>query len=112
RQRISAALRTPLKDRTLYRGESAHRVFWNRDGGMLVQALAARQQSPTGVLGAEESLGMFDTSFDPMNDRLFFGLMERDDDLGDPDEDDFWFEHPLYREYRDAYRFASGDTLT
>ncbi|MGE0160782.1 MAG: hypothetical protein AB7T31_15370 [Gemmatimonadales bacterium] len=112
RQRIAAALRTPLKDRTLYRAESAHRVFWNRDGGMLVQALAARQQSPVGVVDADESLGLFDQSFDPMNDRLFFGLMERDEDLGDPAEDDFWFEHPLYPEYRDAYRFTSGDTLT
>jgi hypothetical protein len=112
RQRTAAALRTPLKDRTLYRAESAHRVFWNRDGDMLVQALAARQQGPVGVVDADESLGLFDQSFDPMNDRLFFGLMERDEDFGDPDEDDFWFEHPLYPEYRDAYRFASGDTLT
>jgi hypothetical protein len=112
RQRIAAALRTPLKDRTLYRAESAHRVFWNRDGDMLVQALAARQQSPVGVVDADESFGLFDQSFDPMNDRLFFGLVERDEDLGDPSEDDFWFEHPLYPEYRDAYRFKSGDTLT
>jgi hypothetical protein len=112
RQRIAAALRTPLKDRTLYRAESAHRVFWNRDGDMLVQALAARQQSPVGVLDADESFGLFDQSFDPMNDRLFFGLMDDDEDLGDPAEDDFWFEHPLYPEYRDAYRFTSGDTLT
>jgi len=112
RQRIAAALRTPLKDRTLYRAESAHRVFWNRDADLIVQALAARQQSPVGVLDAEESFGLFDQAFDPMNDRLFFGLIERDEDLGDPDEDDFWFEHPLYPEYRDAYRFTSGDTLT
>jgi hypothetical protein len=112
RQRIAAALRTPLKDRTLYRAESAHRVFWNRDGDVLVQALAARQQSPVGVTDADESFGLFDQSFDPMNDRLFFGLMGPDDDLGDPAEDDFWFEHPLYPEYRNAYRFTSGDTLT
>ena len=112
RQRIAASLRTPLKDRTLYRAESAHRVFWNRDGDMLVQALAARQQGPVGVIDADESFGLFDQSFDPMNDRLFFGLMESDEDFGEPGEDDFWFEHPLYPEYRDAYRFTSGDTLT
>ena len=32
RQRVGAAIRMPLKDRTLYRLEAAHRVFWRRDG--------------------------------------------------------------------------------
>ncbi len=116
RQRIAAALRTPLKDRTLYRAEAAHRVVWNRDGGLIVQALALREQTPGGVVERDddgpEDLGLFDSAFDPMNDRLLFGLADRDDDLGNPDDDDFWFEHPLYAEWRDAYRFTSGDTLT
>ena len=105
RQRIAAALRTPLKDRTLYRAEAAHRVVWNRDGGLIVQALALREQTPIGVVDREDQgpsdLGLFDSAFDPMNDRLLFGLADRDDDLGDPTQDDFWFEHPLYPEWRD-----------
>jgi hypothetical protein len=110
RRRFAAALRTPLKDRTLYRMESAHRVFWNRDGDMLVQVLALREQSPAGE--GEYDSGLFDQAFDPMDDRLLFGFARRGDDLGDPGVDDFWFEHPLFLEYRDRYRFASGDTLT
>ena len=46
-----------------------------------------------------------------MNDRLLFGIGDGDDDYGDPDEDDFWFEHPLYVEWIDSYRFMTGDTL-
>ncbi len=111
RQRMAASIRTPLKDRTLWRLESAHRVFWKRDGDMLVQVLALREQTPTGV-SDDNDQGLFDQAFDPMDDRLLFGFARRDDDLGEPDGDDFWFEHPLYPEYRDAYRFASGDTLT
>ena len=112
RRRIAAALRTPLKDRTLYRMESSHRVFWNRDGDMTVQVLALREQTPVGLSDEEVDLGLFDGAFDPMDDRLLFGLASREDDMGDPREDDFWFEHPLYAEYRDGYRFTSGDTLT
>lgn len=122
RQRIGAALRTPLKDRTVYRLESAHRVFWNRDGGMLVQALALREQTPLGVSpqGRERHgrsteaahHGMFDEAFDPLGDRLFFGFVDRDEDLGEPGDDDFWFEHPLRAEHVSSYSFSTGDTLT
>jgi len=113
KQRIAASLRTPLKDRTLYRMESAHRVFWSREGDMLVQVLALREQTPAGVVENTDNQGLFDQPFDPMDDRLLFGFADGDaDDLGDPDSDDFWFEHPLYPEYRGGYRFASGDTLT
>ena len=112
RQRIAVALRTPLKDRTLYRVESSHRVFWSRDDDMLVQVLALREQTPAGVSEAETHQGLFDHQFDPMNDRLLFGFAEDEDDMGEREDDDFWFEHPLFREYAAGYRFASGDTLT
>lgn len=113
RQRIGAALRTPLKDRTLYRMESARRVFWSRDGDDLVQVLALRTQTPAGVeVEADDPQDMLTDSFDPLNDRLLFGLGSDPDDIGDPDEDGFWIEHPLYEEYLDSYRFLSGDTLT
>ena len=111
RQRIGASLRMPLKDRTIYRTEAAHRLWWNRDGENLVQVLAMREQTPEGVNRQDVELGRFDGAFDPMADRLFFGLTDEDDDMGDPDGDDFWFEHPLYPEYVDAYWFSSGDTI-
>ena len=111
RQRIAVALRTPLKDRTLYRMEGAHRIFWSRDGENLVQVLALREQTPAGVELDNVDSGFFDESFDPMNDRLLFGFASEGEDLGEADEDDFRFEHPLYPEYVDAYRFITGDTL-
>lgn len=111
RQRMGAALRLPLKDRTLYRSEASHRLWWDRDGEELVQVLAYREQTPAGVNAEDLELDRFDATFDPMADRLFFGMTDSDEDVGDPDEDDFWFEHPLYPEYRDEYWFSTGDTL-
>lgn len=112
RQRIGASLRMPLKDRTLYRSEAAHRIWWNRDGEDLVQVLAYREQTPAGVDKEDIDLGRFDTTFDPMDDKLFFGLADSDDDMGSPEDDDFWFEHPLYEDWVDSYWFSTGDTIT
>jgi hypothetical protein len=112
RQRITASLRMPLKDRTLYRSEASHRLFWNRDGENLVQVLAFREQSPAGVNVEGFDLGRFDTAFDPMDDRLLFGFASNDEDMGDDGDDDFWFEHPLYPEWIDSYWFTSADTLS
>ena len=111
RQRIAAALRMPLKDRTLYRSESAHRLWWDRDGENLVQLLAYREQTPAGVDRENVDLGRFDAAFDPMNDRLFFGLGGDGEDAGDAQGDGFRFEHPLYPEYVDRYWFSSADSL-
>lgn len=112
RQRVAAGLRMPLKDRTLFRVESAHRVFWDRDGTTLVQVLALREQTPLGVQVGATRAGIFDQNFDPLNDRLLFGLVEEEEEGWHDPDDDFWFEHPLEPGYRDGYRFASGDTLT
>ena len=112
RQRMSASLRMPLKDRTLYRSEAAHRLWWKRDGDNLVQVLAFREQTPAGVDIEDIELDRFDSSFDPMNDKLFFGLAENDEDEEGSDEDDFWFEHPLYRDWVDSYWFSTGDTIS
>ncbi|MEQ8328864.1 MAG: hypothetical protein RH859_00220 [Longimicrobiales bacterium] len=111
RQRVGAGLRLPLKDRTLYRAESAHRVFWQRNGDLLIQVLALREQTPLGVQEST-SHGMFDQNFDPMDDRLLFGLVDGDEDAFEEDPDDFWFEHPLEPGYRDHYVLSIGDTLT
>lgn len=112
RQRIAAAIRMPLKDRTLYRSEASHRLWWNRDADNLVQVLAFREQTPIGVDPEHVDFDRFDVAFDPMNDRLFFGFASNDEDMGERNGNDFWFEHPLYPEYVDAYRFISGDTIT
>ena len=112
RQRIGASLRMPLKDRTLYRSESSHRLWWNRDRENLIQVLGFREQTPAGVDIEDVQLDRFDGSFDPMNDKLFFGLAERDEDPGSPDGDEFWFEHPLYPDWVDSYWFSTGDTIS
>ena len=66
RQRIRAGLRTPLKDRTVFRMESAHRIFWDRDGENLVQVLGLREQTLAGVdVDMELDDGIFEDSFDP-----------------------------------------------
>jgi hypothetical protein len=110
KHRLAVGLRTPLKDRTLYRNESATRVFWNRDGGTLIQALAAREQTPVGV-EPPDITGLMDGVFDPAGDRLLFG-MTRNEDLDEAEQDgDFWFEHPLAPDATENYRFATGDTL-
>jgi hypothetical protein len=119
-QRIAAQLRTPLKDRTLYRNETAARVFWDRDHDPLIQVLGARTRYPgrdlartEGDLDILEDLP-FDGAFDPGGDRLLIGF-NADDDDGDafePSDDDFWFAHPLAPGADTLYRFRSGDTTT
>ncbi|MEJ2540879.1 MAG: hypothetical protein P8188_13060 [Gemmatimonadota bacterium] len=118
RQRIAAGLRTPLKDRTLYRNELAVRAFWDRDYDALVQVLGARAQYPgrsiaerEGALDWLDDLA-FDQPFEPGGDRLFFGLEDPDDEGFEPDNEDFWIAHPLAPGADSLYRFESGDTLT
>ncbi len=117
KQRIAAGLRTPLKDRTLYRNESAVRAFWDRDHDALIQVLGARSEYP-GRKEVKDALGWMDDltiddPFEPGGDRLFFGL-NRDEskDLSEPDSSDFWFAHPLAQGADTLYRYRSGDTLT
>lgn len=113
RQRFAAGIRTPLKDRTVFRSESAHRVFWDRDGESLVQVLALREQTPAGVEEDDDITGAFGDAFDPAGDRLLFGMAEREEDeWGEPEGDDFWVEHPLGADATASYRFQTGDTLT
>ncbi|MCA9738096.1 MAG: hypothetical protein KC645_10785, partial [Gemmatimonadetes bacterium] len=54
----------------------------------------------------------FDEPFEPGGDRLFFGMGDSDEDAFQPDNDDFWFAHPLAPGADSLYRFESGDTLT
>jgi len=119
KQRIAAGLRTPLKDRTLYRNESAVRAFWDRDHDALLQVLGARAQHPGrdsremgNALRWMDDLTI-DSPFEPGGDRLLFALGgNRGRDPEDPDEADVWFHHPLGAGADTVYRFRSGDTLT
>jgi hypothetical protein len=106
KQRAAVELRLPLKDRTLFRGESASRVFWSRDGAVLVQALGSRVWHPGNVDVEEEDFWQSDV-YDPTGsgDRLSFGMMGNR-------RGDVWFEHPLGRNAAQHYRFRTGDTLT
>jgi len=119
KQRIAAGIRTPLKDRTIYRNESAVRAFWDRDHDALIQVLGARAQHPgrdeakeKGELNWLEELTI-DEPFEPGGDRLLFGFTNQNDpDVFDPQESDFWIAHPLGRGADTLYRYQSGDTLT
>ena len=124
RQRIAAQLRTPLKDRTLYRSEAAARVFWDRDHETLTQVLASNAQYPGREYAeAEEGFNALsdftiDGAFDPGGERLVFGFGSDDPDDVDVDEafqpsdDDFWFAHPLAAGADSLYQFRSADTLS
>lgn len=116
RQRLAAQLRMPLKDRTLYRNETAVRAFWDRDYEPLVQVLGTRTRYPGRERALEEGMDFlddlpFDEPFEPGDDRLFFGLSS-DDEAFEDGEADFWLAHPLAPGADSLYRFRSGDTLT
>lgn len=119
KQRIAAGIRTPLKDRTLYRNESTVRAFWDRDHGSILQVIGNRAQYPGRERAQAEDdwswmndLAM-DEPFEPGGDRLLFGLTNEDaQEISNPDSTDFWFAHPLAPGADSLYRFRSGDTLT
>ncbi len=121
RQRIAAGIRTPLKDRTIFRNESAVRAFWDRDHDALIQVMGARSQHP----GKEAAVAegdyswidqlTIDSPFEPGGDRLFFGMFDQDEELTNPADRaqaDFWLAHPLAMGADSLYRYQSGDTLT
>ena len=126
-QRIAAAIRTPLKDRVVYRNETAARAFWDRDYEPVVQVLGTRSRYPgRDIAVREDDLDWlddlpFDRPFEPGGDRLLFGLTDPDEEYFRVDVDDresyeagdaFWFAHPLAADADSHYRFRSGDTLT
>jgi hypothetical protein len=107
RQRGGVDLRLPIRDRTLYRVEQASRVFWSRDGDVVVQVLGGRELEPGAREASADRSGARQSFFDPgaAGDRLTFGL-------ADDADDEVWFHHPLGRTAEDHYRFRTGETLT
>ncbi|HSL70296.1 MAG TPA: hypothetical protein VK864_08625, partial [Longimicrobiales bacterium] len=102
KQRVGVTLRTPLKDRTLFRNESAARVRWSRDEEIVVRVLGSRQFHPgANYTDWKLSSFMLDEVFDPSMDRLYFGFTNSDDD-------DIWLDHPLLPGSERNYRFRTG----
>lgn len=118
-QRIAAAIRTPLKDRIIYRNETAVRAFWDQDYDAVVQVLGTHSQYPgrsiavrEGDLDWLEDLP-FDAPFEPGGDRLLFGFEDDDERSAfEPNDDGFWIAHPLAEGADTLYRYESGDTLS
>ena len=120
KQRIAAAIRTPLKDRILYRNETAVRAFWDQDYDAVVQVLGTHSQYPgrsiavrEGDLDWLEDLP-FDEPFEPGGDRLLFGFDDDDDNSAfeQDEEGEFWIAHPLADGADSLYQYESGDTLS
>lgn len=103
RERMSAHLDLPFRDRLVYRREMAARIRWTRDGPSTLEVLGARELRPSleteirvleGV--AEEAL---DLTFEPQSYGSHIGLAG------------FRFgRHPLEADAAPRYRFRSGDT--
>jgi hypothetical protein len=122
RSRASVTLRAPLKDRTLYRAETAARARWSADSTLVVQMLAANEVTPEGPSPAG-ALAFTSTVYDPTSDQLYFGFVDReeaedeidgdDDDDDDDDEDDIEFEieHPVAPGAEAFYRYQTGDSI-
>ena len=113
-QRIAAAIRTPLKDRIIYRNETAVRAFWDQEFDAVVQVLGTHSQYPGRSIAVREGdLDWlddlpFDEPFEPGGERLLLGLGDQEAD----EEADFWIAHPLAHGADSLYRYQSGDTLT
>jgi hypothetical protein len=106
-ERVGAALRMPLRDRTLYSSERSARIIWERNGGMAVQMLAASERLPSGFVRDDDGRApRLTTAFDPAGDPLLLGISDWDDD------DEMRFEHPLDVGAELHYRFRTADTLT
>ncbi len=102
RERISASLRLPGRDRTLYRRETATRIDWKREGPIRLEVLGSREVIPP-VRGAPqipEDLRNFvpHLAFDPVDSEVLLRL-----------NDDF-LRNPLAVHAERHYRFRSGDT--
>ena len=71
--RFALKLRTPLKDRTLFRAEETSRVHWNADSTLVVQTFAAQSVTAEGG-GPPGRLNMTGAVFDPTSDQFIFGF--------------------------------------
>ena len=108
RQRGGVDLRLPIRDRSLFRMEQASRVFWSRDGDVVVQLLGGRELEPGDREADADRSGGRQAYFNPgaSRDRLTFGMLD------DADDEEVWFHHPLGRTAEEQYTFRTGSTVT
>ncbi len=103
KERLSVGLRTRLRDRLVYRRETATRIDWRRGGPINITALGAREVAPVfspaaWVPGDLDFLP--DLVFDPMDPE---GLIRIDTTV---------LRHPLSAGAEAHYRYRTGDTTT
>lgn len=106
---ISVGVRALLRDRTIFKCQSATDVTWRRYGVSEVRVLGARYAVPIAGVPPTVPSNLDDCLaaglFDPAADRFAaFG------DMVGADGSDFSFRHPLARDAERHYRFAPGDT--
>ncbi|SOD01707.1 hypothetical protein SAMN05216486_10121 [bacterium JGI 053] len=103
KQRVSAGLRTVLRERALFGQELAARIDWHRDGPVRVELVGARSRSVGDDDGDDDVRSdARSLAFDPADDRMRMGLVGNDT----------WIRHPLAVGSERDYRFTTGDTLT
>ena len=104
KERMSAGLRTRLRDRLLYRRETASRIDWRRGGPINITALGAREAVPilTAKPGVPKDLDKFlpRLAFDPMDSDALISV------------DITALRHPLASGSEAHYRFSTGDSTT
>ena len=108
--RAAISIRSPLKDRTLFRAEAAARARWSADSTVVVQMLAANEVTPEGRSPAG-TLAFTDAVFDPTGDRLYFGFRNDEDDDDDEEGASVEFEHPIALGSEEHYRYGVADSL-
>ncbi len=109
--RAAVSIRSPLKDRTLFRAEAAARARWSADSALVVQMLAANEVTPEGRSPAGR-VPFNDAVFDPTGDRLYFGMGRDPDDDDEDDGDGVEFEHPIAPGSEAHYRYQVSDSLS
>ena len=128
--RFALKLRTPLKDRTLFRAEETSRVHWNADSTLVVQTFAAQSVTAEGG-GPPGRLNMTGAVFDPTSDQFIFGFSisragtdggdeetrpttrESDNNAGDQRSGiQVRFQHPIAPGAEAHYRYQASDSLT
>lgn len=105
RERGTAVLRTPGRDRLLYRREMAARLDWTRTGPSTLTLLGAREYRPVPGAGvrvlADAATEALDVAFEPRDFTTYIGI------------GNFRFgSHPLNEGSEADYQFASGERST
>jgi hypothetical protein len=104
KERMTVGLRTKLRDRMLYRRETASRIDWRRGGPINITALGAREAVPiiTAKPGVPKDLENFlpRLAFDPMDSDALLSI------------DTTALKHPISPGAEAHYRFSTGDSTS